>query len=87
MAEVLAALAEDMTKSWQVTVHEGLPTEVIFDGAVCKPLSHKPDQSEDASSSSSEQFYYVDNYGLSELLIGLLGALPVFNTATNPLPQ
>ena len=82
--EQAEALGADNTRIWQVAVHEGLPHEVTYDGAICRPTSTRVEaDSENFGSNLDDDVVYIDNRGLTEVLIGLSPGFPAVELLTN----
>jgi len=81
------ALSGPTTRGWFVNMHEGLPTDVKWDGAVLYTESQRPEDHKASDDPKADQ--YIANQGLTEILVGLSGSLPVIQkiTASEELQQ
>jgi len=71
----MAALAGPTTRGWFVDMHEGLPTKIVWDGALLFSDNQRPDDYESSDDPTADQ--YISNAGINEILVGLSSSIPV----------
>jgi len=73
--EYMAALAGPTTRGWFVDMHEGLPTRIVWNGALLFSDNQRPDDYEGSDDPTADQ--YINNAGINEILVGLSSSIPV----------
>lgn len=71
--EYLTSLRSSRSLLWQTRMHEGAVTEVEYSGALIQPTSQVDPDNEDTTKA------FVDNFGLTEVIIGLSSRIPIIN--------
>lgn len=78
--EYTDALNSPCTFGWYVKMHEGLATHIQWDGANLYPSCQQPEGYEKSDDPTAD--HYIDNFGMTEILVGLSAALPVIQMIT-----